>query len=692
MKKRIAQTTILFFPIFYVFWGIFVSHIAGPFYLIAIDPDYQYLLNGLNCAILEFERINHVDHPGTPFQVLSGIFIWIIHLVSGSESIVEDVFSNPEKYLSISSFFLTFITAWVLYWLGKTILKQDQDLFGAIVLQSSLFFSVYLADIPFRYIPDRLLILLMLIFIGVCLKYFYGPLKERKFTIWSGIIMAMGFVTKFVFLPFLVIPFIVIKKVKNKILYVVTLLISCIFFFLPVYDKYEIFTTFIGGIISHDGLYGGGETQVFNPAVFITNLNIMMKDNWVFLFLLSASVFIVIVFLFKSSLREKNKNEFLFLISVIISSIVTIIMVAKHYKSYYMVSLLATGGFIFFLFWRMSRSLKWRLYSKYLFYALLIVILYLPIHWINFVLTRRADHVKEYKLTAQTFDKIISDKDYTFMEANWQSGPFVTNGMVWALSYVENKEDYYNQYEKIYPNHLTWEGQKNPIRYGRMVDADNEAILKSGKSIFIYSYPGRYSSSLLDYLNIQESNYNISIEIDTVFSKLENNSYLIRARANNWTTKNDISIGFEKVIDGTMYSEAGKNMLRGEFSISTEEFCNGFNSIKLGNQHTQSPKLVLPRVQEGDYIELTIRRRKNNQEDKGKLMLGFENEDQEIIYHSNKETLSSVNPNWEILRLSTTIESRPKFNSIVCYYQYDGSSEVYIDDFKIKHFGKKQEE
>ena len=48
--------------------------------------------------------------------------------------------------------------------------------------------------------------------------------------------------------------------------------------------------------------------------------------------------------------------------------------------------------------------------------------------------------LKNIKQTAQTFNKIISSKDYTFMEANWQSGPFVTNGMVWALSYIDNKE------------------------------------------------------------------------------------------------------------------------------------------------------------------------------------------------------------------------------------------------------------
>ena len=43
-------------------------------------------------------------------------------------------------------------------------------------------------------------------------------------------------------------------------------------------------------------------------------------------------------------------------------------------------------------------------------------------------------------------------------------------------------------------------GQENPMQVGLMVDVDNEAILKSGNSIFIYFETGRYSEDLLYYL------------------------------------------------------------------------------------------------------------------------------------------------------------------------------------------------
>ena len=102
-----------------------------------------------------------------------------------------------------------------------------------------------------------------------------------------------------------------------------------------------------------------------------------------------------------------------------------------------------------------------------------------------------------------------------------------------------------------------------------MIDADNEAIFKSGKSIFIYSSPGRYSSSLIEYLRIQESLFNVPLLIDTVYSDLEKEQYLIRARNTTWTTKNEITTGFEKIINGNK-----RAILKTHHPITIYGFCS----------------------------------------------------------------------------------------------------------------------
>ena len=49
--------------------GIFMLLHFDPFYSKSSDPEFPYLINGLNCAQLNFNWIGHIDHPGTPFQV-----------------------------------------------------------------------------------------------------------------------------------------------------------------------------------------------------------------------------------------------------------------------------------------------------------------------------------------------------------------------------------------------------------------------------------------------------------------------------------------------------------------------------------------------------------------------------------------------------------------------------------------------
>lgn len=98
------KALIYFIPVISILWSLYLIHLAGPFYLNRIDPEFPYLVNGLNCARLDFSRIGHIDHPGTPFQLLTGIFIRITYWIAGQGTVVEDVITRPEFYLSWPSY------------------------------------------------------------------------------------------------------------------------------------------------------------------------------------------------------------------------------------------------------------------------------------------------------------------------------------------------------------------------------------------------------------------------------------------------------------------------------------------------------------------------------------------------------------------------------------------------------------
>ena len=73
-------------PLIYFLFYWWQLCLFPPFYASRIDPEYVYLINGLNCGIFKFPRIGHMDHPGTPFQFFTGICIRFIHLFFGKGS------------------------------------------------------------------------------------------------------------------------------------------------------------------------------------------------------------------------------------------------------------------------------------------------------------------------------------------------------------------------------------------------------------------------------------------------------------------------------------------------------------------------------------------------------------------------------------------------------------------------------
>ena len=118
MKAFYKKFNIAIIPILLLGWGIFLMTFFDPFYSRSQDPEYPYLVNGLNCATLKFNYIGHIDHPGTPFQVYNGIVIRITHVLFGKGSIVQDVFTRPEHYLNAISVSLFLIQALLIFVVG----------------------------------------------------------------------------------------------------------------------------------------------------------------------------------------------------------------------------------------------------------------------------------------------------------------------------------------------------------------------------------------------------------------------------------------------------------------------------------------------------------------------------------------------------------------------------------------------
>lgn len=687
------ENIVYYLPFLAFIWYLVRFHLAGPFYLSRIDPEYPYLLNGLNIAIIDFSRIGHVDHPGTPFQFLTAFFIRLTHLFAGQTNIIDDVISRPEFYLSWSTFYLSCITFLILIWLGKITYKLTKDLTGSIILQSSIFLNVILIDIPSRYIPDRLLILLVLILVGLIVKKYHdNSYTYKKFAIQSGIVLGVGFVTKFNFLPLLLIPFIIISYRKERLVYLGSLFSTIVLCFLPILKKFSAYKSFILRILKHDQLYGYGQEQLINVESFFKNLGKLFTTNGTFIFLiLILLVFIVIIA--RNKTREKYNIELRILVAIFITALISSLIVAKHYKNYYVLPMVSLGGLVFYMNYMITNRLASSKWIKPLTISILVVFYLFQLKELIPAYARISLQRGNNTRTSLFIKNTITANDYFFVYPTWRSGAFLENGLIYGISYVSHHPLYYKTIEKYYPNILTWEGNDRPMMFFRMIDSDTETIMKSGKNIYIYSTPGRNAKMLCKYIEVAANQYQISLVHDTVYSNSINSEYIIcYSHADNWGELQNARCGFEKISDNNIYTDNGTLQLFGLAKVEEKMKVNGDHAIVLNAIQNETPAYQIKNLHPGDILEFSIKGYSKSNKDQDNLSLVVKNIQGEV---TDSFPVHATNTSREIIRgcrIRRITCSVPNIKVDSFYYasfKYEGNTEIVLDDFSYSHFGER---
>jgi hypothetical protein len=689
IKRYLKNWYIYLIPIIYFIWYLFRIHHHGPFYLNRIDPDYVYLLNGLNCAILDFDRIGHVQHPGTPLQLVTGLFIRITHLFAGQGNIIDDVIKYPEKYLSWNSFYLAIITVGILIWLGKIASNVTHNYLGVIILQCSLFFTLYPLDLTTSYNPDRVLPLYVLILTGLCIQILYNPqFSEKRFAILTGILLGIAVITKIHFLPLVLIPLFLIRYFSSYIYFGISILLSALISFLPVIKKLRSSLDFFTHMIKHDGLYGKGSERFLNPQKFYENIISILHNNLTTDILIVLTLLTIIFLLFRKSFRKERIQEFNVLLSILLSTLIGLILVAKHYKPSYFVPYISLNALTFFMLWKVSKIGLFK-FGKALSLVFLIILLYLPLKVVFQINTRKPNPASVNSYNARVIQSMISQDDFLLIEPTWRSGPLIENALIYGNSFIAQNNLYYNNYERIYPNVLSYEGENSSLSYFRMIEADNEAILKSGKSIFLLSSTGRNAMIIEDYIKKCGDSLGVKMQIDTCYENTLTNEFLIRFfNISGWHTKSSGICGFERNIKNILYTDNGKELMSGNHYLDQNNKCNGNFSLKLDSKLNVSPAFVVHHVAKGDYLTFTIKSSSIVDADRkeGNLIISsIENKTSPIVRTRQYQSLK-ITPGWILTRLSVDITDQPVDSTISCYFEYSGAKVKYIDDFSYEHY------
>lgn len=316
------------------------------------DPSFQYLFNGLNLTTHP-EGVAMYPHPGTTVIEFSAIIMRITHLLRNTDdNFTYDVLKNPQKYIRIVVLTFAVINCVLLFFIGLFILKMTDIVVYGLLFQAIPAFSEYVIPWSFESLaPEPLIFSSTIIFIVLFLwryyfeRNFHSPqlkirnkIKIDKFTILIGSVAGFCLVTKINTLPVIILPLVVIIGVKNRILYILALVLSFIFFTLPIRHMYRIMISWYGGVLTHTDLYGSGK------AGFVDTFSIYQN----FLETLSSEIFIILVMIISiialliQMLRMKFNLDFKMLAAMVLVQLINLFMVLKHFHLHYYIPILPT--------------------------------------------------------------------------------------------------------------------------------------------------------------------------------------------------------------------------------------------------------------------------------------------------------------------------------------------------------------
>ena len=570
-KDRYFYIALLAFPLYILIQGLIIKDRAGFFFLNRIDPEYAYLFNGLNLSRLKIV-LGHIDHPGTPLQVFIAIVIRVVHLFRRG-NLVDDVLLNPEIYLGTTNFILILLNASAIFLLGYVANKIFYNKYVSLFLQLTLIpFS--LISLFSRTIPEVLLMFTSITLIIIFLLNFKYESEKRKFNlyiIYYSIIIGFGVATKITFFPIIFIPFFILNNWKDRIYYILFTIGSFFFFILPIIKQFNNFYDWIKALLLHNQKYGQGDLTIIDYSAFIPNLIKILKDDYLFSIVLFLITITFIYIILKPSIqRTKEKNYIIrLLFGFYVAGFLELIMVAKHYSSYYMTPILVFCISIFnFLLFFWADEFK-KIFTKSIqnFILVIVSLTILFIECPNLFESYKSNKKKTFA-QVQTIDFIRKNINKTTQIVNpFEYGcAYQEFGLLFGKMWSGSQQDYYVSRLKIlYPNiyfQLTW----NKTIYGwDRIYQMSEIFKKSTAFVYFENNDKTFINNGLDGINFYKSLYNM--EVDTFYRNINSGEFILRLYNQNAKLKNN----FEIVCDAETLT---KDKMKFNTNVSGQYFTN----------------------------------------------------------------------------------------------------------------------
>jgi hypothetical protein len=336
-----------------------------PYYF---EPDatYCYLFSSLH--IVNGISPSFTDHPGTPMQLFGAGVLKLVHPTLDKKDIARSVFEDPEHYIAMINTFAVFVFVVSLIWIGVYAYIKGRDFWLAVFLQGmpSLYYFKDVYDLSYMN-SDMMLYIVLNFYALMVLKLFYDK-HDKDFlfsSILFGFVCGWGIVTRMNMLPLIMLPFVLIPHWKNRIVYLVSLVVSFIFWIIPMLSEYKRTFRWFYNMITHTGHYGEGQSGFIDTEQFSHNIKELFSfSNDLTLWLIFALIVTLIAFVMKALKKMKNpdwKKSLLFFSVLFCTIILQMMAVAKHFNAHYLIPAYGLIGIMLFFAFMQFNSSKIRL-------------------------------------------------------------------------------------------------------------------------------------------------------------------------------------------------------------------------------------------------------------------------------------------------------------------------------------------
>lgn len=338
------------------------------------DPVYAYLLNGLTFA-LGSRDIGHIDHPGTPLQLMVAALIRIFALFRGNSDLPADVLIHPESYLRFISVVLIILNLATIWLLGFFAYRNIGSRSLAIVVQLIPLTIFQLVNFMPIVACETVISFTSLAIVSCFLIYEMNMQVRWIVVILVSFFAAFMVATKISTAMMLVVPLIFFENRKQRTTFLLLTMILIFVFVWPVLDKLRYLTGFLERIATHTGKYGTGEAKLFDPAIYSRSVWEMMTKELAFtlhVLLIPVGWFVIV----RRKIRGLLSRLYL---AVTLATFLQIAVVARHYSFHYLMPLFVLAMPLQGIFWIKIFGEKirtWKAWRMSILLATLVIVVF----------------------------------------------------------------------------------------------------------------------------------------------------------------------------------------------------------------------------------------------------------------------------------------------------------------------------